>query len=149
MDYVFARALASFGDLQNCLVSYDIACQWFVNLHQRAGNSWPAELKSLSSVNLIPAIPAFHYPAHAVKNHDEFDPRLVLGNGTSDNEGPERIWAALNPLGPSTQKMGPSTRHLVVDDGIHHWNWSKYAGHGTRFFCGSSVYLSNMNSRQV
>lgn len=144
MDYIFACALASYGDITDCLVSYDIACQWFVNLHQRARDSWPLHLRDLSSIRLTPAIPAFHYPAHAAKNHDEFDPRLVVGNGTSDNEGPERVWAAHNPLGPSTQKMGPSTRALVLDDSIQSYNWGKYAGHGTLGFPFSLLWHTNI-----
>jgi hypothetical protein len=130
MDFIFGGAVKSFGELAVIIVSYDIACQWFVNLHRRMKTDWPSSLVIPQRTRLVPAIPAFHYPAHGAKNHDEFDPRLVKGNGTSDNEGPERIWGAHNALGNSTKTMGPEARHFTLDDNFSYWNWQKYSGHG-------------------
>jgi hypothetical protein len=121
--------LASFDGIEECLVSYDIACQWFAKLQTRQ-SEWPAHLQVLDGINLTPMIPAFHFPAHHSKGHDEFNPRLVVGNGTSDNEAPERIWGPHNALGNSTKTMGPETRHMVLDDAIGYWNWWKYIDHG-------------------
>jgi hypothetical protein len=127
---VFASALSSFQGILQCYVSYDIACQWFPNLRTREENDWPLHLQILKGIDIIPMIPAFHYPAHGGKGHDEFDTRLVVGNGTSDNEAPERIWGPHNALGNTTKSMGPETRHMVLDDAIGHWNWWKYVQHG-------------------
>ncbi|PBK80807.1 hypothetical protein ARMGADRAFT_858081, partial [Armillaria gallica] len=62
MDYVFGSALQSFGGLLFMIISYDIACQWFVNLHKHM-DKWPSEITP-PSVTLTPAIPKFHEPAH-------------------------------------------------------------------------------------
>lgn len=133
MDYVFGSALKHFEGIKQCIVSYDISCQWYANLHKRIEEDWPDHLKIPNSLQIIPAIPAFHYPAHGMKNHEEFDPRLVLGNGTSDNESPERVWGAHNALGNSSKSMGPESRHFVIDDSLSHWNWGKYVGHGQSY----------------
>ena len=144
MDMIFASAVKSFEGISNVIVSYDIACQWFVNLDKRTTGEWPEHLKLPPTLELTPGIPAFHYPAHGAKKHDEFDPRLIQGNGTSDNEGPERIWGAHNQLGNSTKSMGPESRHLILDDNFSHWNWLKYAGHGM-LYC-LYTFLLNINN---
>jgi len=133
MDIIFASALKSFGEINGAIVSYDIACQWFVNMHSRMNGGWPDNLKIPNTISLTPSIPSMHYEGHAKKNHEEFNPRLVEGNGTSENEGPERIWGAHNALGNTTKTMGPEARHLVLDDNFSFWNWLKYSGHG-KFF---------------
>jgi hypothetical protein len=130
VDFVFANAIKTFGRIKECLVSYDIACQWFPNLSKRSSREWPENLRLPTGLKLTPMIPAFHYPAHQTKNHDEYDPKLVVGNGTSDNEGIERFWSSHNALGPSTKSMGPETRQMVLDDHINGWNWAKVTGMG-------------------
>jgi len=130
MDFIFASALKLYGSIELCTVSYDIACQWFVNLLKRERDKWPEELKVASGIAMQPTILAFHYEAHGQKKHHKYDLRLVLGNGISENEGPERIWGQHNALGNSTKTMGPESRHLVLDDNFGFWNWLKYSGHG-------------------
>jgi len=130
MDFVFGSVLKSFEGITECIVSYDIACQWFVNLHNRIDRGWPEDLKPAKNLSITPAIPAFHHPGHGQKKHEEYDPKLVRGNGISDNEGPERLWGPHNVLGNSTKNMGPESRHFVLDN-FSFWNWTKYANHGT------------------
>lgn len=130
MDWIFGMGMGAFKGLKHCFVSYDIACQWFINLRCHQANDWPSHMRLSLTLDLIPMIPVFHYPAHQTKGHNEYNPRLVVGNGTSDNEGIERIWGSHNALGPSTKAMGPETRQLVLDDNFNSWNWFKYIGMG-------------------
>lgn len=135
MDYTFAIALREFVDVDRILISYDIACQWFVNLALRMRKLWPEEIKPPSTFTAVPAIPKFHLPGHGQEKHEEFSLNIIPGVGWTDAEGPERIWAFHNALVNSTKPMAPGTRLLVVDDNFGFWNWLKYAGHGKYLHC--------------
>ncbi len=130
MDYVFGSVLSSFSGLLLVIISYNIACQWFVNLRKHMAD-WPSELGGdPGSATLTPAIPKFHEPAHKQEDHQEFSCNLIKGMGSSDCEVPERIWGPNNPLRNSTKTMGPGSRQDVIDDNFGFWNWQKYTGMG-------------------
>ncbi len=130
MDYIFGSALTSFTGLLQVIISYDIACQWFVNLGDRMAK-WPTEISDVGDATLTPAIPKFHEPAHKQENHQEFSCNLIKGTAASDCEVPERIWGPHNALGNSMKTMGPGSRHDVLDDNFGFWNWQKYISMGT------------------
>ena len=44
MDYIFGSVLQLIL-VAMVLISYDVACQWFVNLFTRMKNDWPSEIK--------------------------------------------------------------------------------------------------------
>lgn len=129
MDYTFALALREFVDVDDILISYDIACQWFANLESCISKFWPQELKPPVTFTAKPAIPKFHLPSHE-DDHEEYSFNIIPGVGSTDGEGPERIWSFHNPLAASTKPMAPATRLLVLDDNFGFWNWMKYTGHG-------------------
>ncbi|PBK81134.1 hypothetical protein ARMGADRAFT_1091560 [Armillaria gallica] len=128
MDYVFGLALQSFGGLLFMIISYDIACQWFVNLH-KCMDKWPSEITPPSAM-LMPAIPKFHEPTHKQQNHQEFSCNYIKGMGLSDCKVPEHIWGPNNALGNSTKTMGPGSWYDVINDNFSTWNWQKYIGMG-------------------
>lgn len=130
MDYIFASGIQTFLALTTILISYDIACQWFVNLYSRVANHWPAKLKIPETIKLIPAIPKLHEPMHEAKNHQTFSLNFVPGAGLSDMEVPERFWSPHNPLSNSTKVQGPGSRHDILDDHFGFWNWLKYVSMG-------------------
>lgn len=125
MDYIFGSVL-QFCYVSWILVSYDICCQWFVNLFKRMKDHWPTGIQAREDVKMFPAIPKMHEPAHGKANHEKFSLNLIPGVGLSDLEGPERIWAAHNSLGNSTKTQGPGSRHDVLDNHFNFWNWQKY-----------------------
>lgn len=131
MDFIFASAVRAYAGILFVLASYDIACQWFVNLWSRVDKSWPEELKIPRTVHITPAVPSFDFNSHKTEKHYELDPRTIVGKGVDDNVGIERIWSRLNGLGPATKFMGPETRHFVINNHIGSWNRPKYIGHGT------------------
>src|SRR4051794_32721926 len=108
MDYVFASALQNIL-VPVILISYDIACQWFVNLFKRMNEHWPPELRIPSSTKLIPAIPKLHEPMHQTKGHQVFSLNYIPGVGLTDCECPERVWGPHNCLGNSTKTQGPGS----------------------------------------
>jgi len=129
MDYIFASAIQK-TTLLFILVSYDIACQWFVNLFTRAEH-WPSDLHLSSSTTFIPAIPKLHEPMHKSLNHQVYSLNFIHGVGLSDLECPERVWAGHNAIGNSTKSQGPGSRHDVLDDHFSFWNWQKYTSMGS------------------
>lgn len=90
MDYIFGSALR-FCYVSWILVSYDICCQWFVNLFKRMNDHWPTEIQAKSGVKMILDIPKMHEPVHGKANHEKFLLNFIPGVGQSDLEGPERI----------------------------------------------------------
>lgn len=128
MDWVFAGGLSHFRGLKKVVISYDIACQWFVHLRKRM-QEWPIARRIPSDVALQPVIPAFHYPAHRDENHDEYNTRLCSGLGSVDGEAIERLWAQVGTLGVASKTMAPASRQLVIDDALSFCNWLKYISH--------------------
>lgn len=129
MDYIFACAIRSLA-VSILVVSYDIACQWFINLHKRIASDWPSELHPPKSTNLIPAIPKLHEPMHKKANHQGFSFNFIPGVGLTDGEALERIWAPHNALGSATRQQAPGSRQDVLDAHFGFWNWLKYVGQG-------------------
>jgi len=129
MDYIFGASIQQFM-VPLVLISYDIACQWFINLFKRIDSHWPNEIKPRPGMNLIPAIPKLHEPMHQTANHQVYSLNYVPGVGLSDGECPERFWGPHNILGNSTKMQGPGSRQDVLDDHFGFWNWRKYVGQG-------------------
>ncbi|KJA13561.1 hypothetical protein HYPSUDRAFT_151472 [Hypholoma sublateritium FD-334 SS-4] len=128
MDYMFASAIHS-TELLLVAISYDIVCQWFINIFNRM-LAWPKELHPRAGLSLRPLIPKFHEPAHLEKGHEQYSFNLAEGMGLSDGECPERVWGSHNPLAGSTRTAGPGTRDDILDDNFGHWNWLKYTSIG-------------------
>jgi hypothetical protein len=129
MDYIFASAVQKMA-LIFILVSYDIACQWFVNLFKRMEEHWPHEFHLPISTTFIPAIPKLHEPMHQSVNHQVYSLNYIHGVGLSDLECPERVWAGHNAIGNFTKTQGPGSRHDILDSHFGFWNWQKYTSMG-------------------
>ena len=129
MDYSVMTGLSPFHGLLFILLSYDIACQWFVNFYRRMNHDWPEEYR-MPDITFIPAIPKFHEPAHEGKGHKQFSLNFIRGVGNSDLEVAERLWGPHNVLGNATKTNGPGARHLLLEDHFQWWNFEKYVGMG-------------------
>ncbi|KAH9474961.1 hypothetical protein JR316_0012060 [Psilocybe cubensis] len=132
MDYIFGTILKALSVI-SILASYDIACQWFLNLLKRMQEDWPPEIKPSSDMQFTPAIPKLHASMHKQShaNHDVFSLNLIPGAGQSDGECPERVWGPHNAVGNATKTMGPGSRQDTLDDHFGFWNWLKYTSMGT------------------
>ena len=71
MDYIFGASIQQFL-IPHILISYDIACQWFINLFKQIDLYWPNKIKPRPGTNLTPAIPKLHEPMHQVANHQVY-----------------------------------------------------------------------------
>ncbi|KAG1907619.1 uncharacterized protein F5891DRAFT_1124520 [Suillus fuscotomentosus] len=131
MDFIFFSSIMPLL-LLTVVISYDIACQWKLNLMKRM-NELPEHLRMPAAVTLVAfmfGIPKFHCPAHEEKCAIPHSLNLMPGIGRTDGEGIEHNWAEMNRVANSTKEMGAGYRHDVLDDHFGHHNWRKYAGLG-------------------
>ncbi|PPQ81057.1 hypothetical protein CVT25_014571 [Psilocybe cyanescens] len=130
MDYLFALVLQMIA-VHWVLVSYDIACQWFINLFKRIDADWPESLKPRPNISLVLAIPKLHEPMHTQANHQVYSLNYIPGIGLSDCECPERVWSNHNTLSNATKTQGPGSQQDTLDNHFGYWNWLKYVSLGT------------------
>ncbi|KII82921.1 hypothetical protein PLICRDRAFT_83984, partial [Plicaturopsis crispa FD-325 SS-3] len=130
MDYLVLSTLEGHG-LARIVLSYDIACQWHINLAQRM-EAYPSskQLNADGSLSLVYLVPAFHLPAHRSACHTDYSHALTRWIGHCEGEAPERLWEKLDPLAPSTKEMGPGSRYDKLTFHIAHSNWKKISGLG-------------------
>ncbi|KAG1907608.1 uncharacterized protein F5891DRAFT_1124516 [Suillus fuscotomentosus] len=127
MDFIFFSSIMPLL-LLSVVISYDIACQWKINLTKRM-DDLPEHLQISAAVALAAfmfGIPKFHCPAHEEKCAIPHSLNLMPGVGRTDGEGIEHNWAEMNRVANSTKEMGPGSRHDVLDDHFGYHNWSKY-----------------------
>lgn len=146
MDYTFGSAI-HLCLLPLILISYDIACQWFVNLFKRMNEHWPDKIKPNPNTDFLPAIPKLHEPMHGKANHQMYSLNYIPGVGNSDCKVPKRIWAPHNALGNSTKTQGPGSRHDVIDDHFAFWNWLKKASLGTTLMKRYKAAVAERNTQ--
>lgn len=129
MDYLFFSSLAD-TEFDRLVMSYDIACQWSVNLWDRM-LSYPHRIQiGQEGKIIIFLVPKFHLPAHIAACQTAFSFNLTRGVGRTDGEAPERGWANINPVSAQTKQMGPASRRETIDDHFGDWNHRKVLGFG-------------------
>ncbi|KAG6818228.1 hypothetical protein H0H93_006665 [Arthromyces matolae] len=129
MDYLFYQSIRR-STLTHFIVSYDIACQWSINLRQRMFDLDHDFLIFNKDVNVRFFVPKFHLPAHVVSCRTSFSFNYGLGVARTDGEAPERGWADIDPLSASTKEMGPGSRRDTLDSHFGDYNWRKVIGMG-------------------
>jgi hypothetical protein len=131
MDYLFYKGLVG-SEIMTLVVSYDIACQWSINLRRRMDNIDSSFHIFSGGVNIRYLVPKFHLPAHVAACRTRYAFNYTKGVGRTDGEAPEPGWAEVNPLAPSTKEMGPGSRHDTLDAHFGDYNWRKFVGMGTQ-----------------
>ena len=128
MDYIIFSAIQARGaHWRHITLSYDIACQYFRNLWKRVdGPYFPPSLRlDHDKVELKPAIPKFHLPAHKEECHTLYSLNLQLGAGRLDGEVVEHDWAKLGGTANSTKEMSAGSRRDTLDDLCGDMNYVK------------------------
>ncbi|KAJ6464570.1 hypothetical protein C8R45DRAFT_840433 [Mycena sanguinolenta] len=125
MDYMFFMSIAG-TDLVRFFVSYDIVCQWHINIWKRMAE-YKNEAIMLDGRGKFMTflIPKFHLPAHIEMCNLKFSFHLTRDVGQTDGEAPERGWGDANPLARSTKEMGPGAWRDTLDDHFNDWNHKK------------------------
>ncbi|KAJ7291355.1 hypothetical protein C8J57DRAFT_1491846 [Mycena rebaudengoi] len=124
MDYMFFTSVKG-SELQRFFVSYNIACQWHINIWARMQRYKP-DIWFLGENKYVTfLVPKFHLPAHIESCNLCFSFNLTRDVGQTDGEAPEHGWANANPLASSTKEMGPSSRQDTLDDHFNDLNHKK------------------------
>ena len=122
-DYVVVRSTSHNLETKK-VASYDIMCQWSINLKQRLRDFPLENAERLDQQIVARVVPKFHLAAHKEDCRINFSLNYEPGAGRSDMEGPERTWFGLQG-GGSTKDQGPGYWSDAMDDKFGHWNWSK------------------------
>ena len=122
-DYVTALS-ASHNPETKKVISYDIMCQYCINLYNRLKDLPFDNAEQLYDMIVAFLIPKFHLAAHKQDCQVSRSLNYEPGVGRSDMEGPERTWFGLQG-GGSTKDQGPGYWSDAMDDKFGHWNWSK------------------------
>jgi hypothetical protein len=132
MDYIFFGSIAG-SPLMRFFVSYDIACQWHINIWRRMRHYQDNTLTIDGTGKFMTfLVPKFHLPAHIEACNLKFSFHLTHDVGQTDGEAPERGWADANPLARSTKEMGPGFRRDTMDDHFNDWNHKKIIALGAQ-----------------
>ena len=125
MDYIFLSSMLH-NLVVKKLVTYDIACQWSINLF-KCVSSFPSHLQmALPEDDLAYGIPKLHFASHESRDHSKFSLNHKPGAARTDGEGIERRWWFVQPIAAATLGMGPGRRHSVLEDQWGYSNWRKY-----------------------
>jgi hypothetical protein len=145
MDYIFYRSILQ-SALKYFIISYDIACQWSINLQERMF-ALDHEFFLFNGVNQVKFfVPKFHLPAHISPCRSKYSFNYGKGVGRTDGEAPERGWSDTNALAPSTREMGPGSRRDTLDYHFGDHNWQKVTGMGK--YCNPSQHTTRVGVMQ-
>ncbi|KAF8069148.1 hypothetical protein FPV67DRAFT_1448949 [Lyophyllum atratum] len=148
MDYLFYRSLFT-SKVKFIYVSYDIACQWSINLQHRMFKMDHEFFMYNGRTFVKFLVPKFHLPAHVSGCCNRFSFNLTIGVGRTDGEAPERGWAEVNPLAASTKEMGPGSRRDTLDAHFGDYNWRKVVGMGPTFLRKFRAAANDMASHTI
>lgn len=133
MDYVFLSSILAVT-LLSIFISYDIVCQWKVNLQSRLVHL-PQHLtsphidentgESTLLSRLQYGLPVWHAGAHDRACQTANSLRYKQGAAATDGEGVERNWSSVNPMAASTKEMTQGNRHDELDDQFGYNNFQK------------------------
>ena len=118
-------------------ISYDIACQWFINLGRMCTTS-----TAPSSYTPTNSHSAKGCQISSTKSHRSLSWALCIQLHFQWcmywREGVERNWKGLNGQAPSTSEMGAGACYDTLDNCCRHMNWRKMVGMGE---CVSFLFL--------
>lgn len=118
--------LAVRSGIKRVLVSYDIGCQWHINLDKRLALysiSSAFKISSLSYWRVV--VPKFHLAGHGSDCQLLFNINFTHGAGRMTGEMIESGWAQSGSMAIWTRENGPFARRAVLDDHWNSENWRK------------------------
>ncbi|TDL14820.1 hypothetical protein BD410DRAFT_845698 [Rickenella mellea] len=128
MDYFVLSTLHDV-EITTLYLSYDIACQWFVNLPSRI-EEYPLRLQVNPNLVVIVAVPKLHLVGHGPKCQTKYSLNYIPGSARTCGESIEQIWSGQNAVSMSTREMSPGCRQDTLDDHLGAWNFRKVVGLG-------------------
>jgi hypothetical protein len=130
MDHIVMASILEFGLLM-LTISYDIACQWKINLAERNAKLDERIRLPMDDIKIQCGLPVWHAASHNEDCQNANSLSFRLGVGKTDGEGVERVWSVLNPSAFSTKDAGLGQRADVLEGKIDNHNHLKNLGQGT------------------
>ena len=122
-DYALAFALAECADQRWIMLSYDIWCQYAINLLKRFLEWFPRMADVIKRVR--GAIPSAHIWGHLLVCQLIWAFKYIMYSGETYGELIETSWAEQNQTAGSTKEQNDGHRHDTLDDFCGYWNWTK------------------------
>ncbi|KAF7307959.1 hypothetical protein MKEN_01157100 [Mycena kentingensis (nom. inval.)] len=122
-DFALLKSLAEFRDLPYIVVTYDIWCQYHINLESRSSTLFAKMLPIIRRI--VGAIPKMHIHNHKNACDLLWNLNWLECVGLTVGELIETAWAELNIIAASTRQMNPGNRHDTLDDACAAYNWDK------------------------
>ena len=132
MDYALCQDLGQMEDVQECILCYDVACQFIVNFQSRVDAN--PHLNVPDQLKIIPAIGVFHLGAHIKECFPKYSLNFIKGAGQLDGEIIETLWWPIDKVAGITRAMTKAHRREVLDDMMYDSNWKKWVGMGNYIF---------------
>lgn len=102
------------------VATYDIACEYLVNLEHRFAKHFPDQLDSVKKMRW--GVPALHVQGHQDSCTYLFGTAYMECLGHFHGETAEHYWAEANQLGPHVRQMNLGHRHDTMIQ--HHGDWN-------------------------
>lgn len=122
-DYAIAHSLAEAKDQRWIMISYDIWCQYSVNIQKRFEKWLPGA--SILLPRIRGAIPKMHIKNHIASCQQLWAFNYLRYSGETWGENIEGSWAEQNQAAGSTKEQNDGHRHDTLDDVFGFWNWTK------------------------
>jgi len=105
------------------MISYDIWCQYSVNLAKQILKQFPGMMDVLFRIH--GTIPKMHINNHIASCKAQWAFNYLPYSGETWGENIEGGWAEQNQSAGSTKEMNDGHRHDTLDDFWGYWNWTK------------------------
>ncbi|GLB34092.1 hypothetical protein LshimejAT787_0109760 [Lyophyllum shimeji] len=122
-DFAVAYALSEAKLQRWIMISYDIWCQYHVNLRKRFNKWFPGMAWIIDKIR--GAIPKMHIVNHILACMLLFAFNYIRYSGETWGENIEGGWAEQNQSAGSTKEQNDGHRHDSLDDFFGYWNWTK------------------------
>jgi len=131
-DFALGSALGVEASHQRwIMVSYDIWCQYSINLKDRIKQRFPILADTFEN-DVRGAVPSLHVHGHGEKCQLNCSFTYTRFSGMTCGEGIESAWAEQNHAAGSTKEQSTGHRQDTLDDFNAYWNWTKL--HRLRMF---------------
>ncbi|KAI0675894.1 hypothetical protein C8Q78DRAFT_1066529 [Trametes maxima] len=121
VDFALMSSMQRYLELLLLFGTYDINCQYMVNLRKRLEHYGVSveDLESIHSLDLptiIAGIGKYHLAMHKRDCRFKFSLHTLPGACMTDGEVLERVWAILNAVALRTMEMSAGHRHDVLEE---------------------------------
>lgn len=127
---VAAILAASCLGIKDYLITYDIACKFFLHFIDRVQKGTFPILPADFDAEIVMLVNKFHLGGHIDSCADNWSLNYARGVGRFSGEAVESNWAEFNGLQYSTQEMGVGNRIETISDAFADHNWVKAIGLG-------------------